>query len=109
VAALIQNALDASVEGRPVLMTARQCAANITISITDQGCGMPETVLRRIGEPFFTTKEPGKGMGLGTFLVRNFAERLGGPVSFDSIAGRGTTVTLELPANTTGNNGHATV
>ena len=48
--------------------------------------GMPANVLRRIAEPFFTTKEPGKGMGLGTFLVRTFAESLGGRVAvrFDS-------------------------
>jgi two-component system sensor histidine kinase RegB len=58
---------------------------------------MSDGVLRRIAEPFFTTKEPGKGMGLGTFLVRTFAQNLGGRVSFDSSPGEGTTVTLELP------------
>src|SRR5262249_44230627 len=99
-AALVQNALDASVENRPVLVTVTQRGPVVRISIADQGCGMPETVLRRVGEPFFTTKEPGKGMGLGTFLVRTFAERLGGRISFDSIVGRGTTVILELPVNT---------
>ena len=58
---------------------------------------MSEGVLRRIAEPFFTTKEPGKGMGLGTFLVRTFAQNLGGRVQFDSTPGEGTTATLELP------------
>jgi two-component system sensor histidine kinase RegB len=70
---------------------------------------MTETILRRIGEPFFTTKEPGKGMGLGTFLVRTFAERLGGRLSFDSVAGRGTTVTLELPVSAAGKTSHVAV
>jgi two-component system sensor histidine kinase RegB len=58
---------------------------------------MPAHVLRRIAEPFFTTKDPGKGMGLGTFLVSTFAERLGGRVVFDSRLGEGTTATLQLP------------
>jgi two-component system sensor histidine kinase RegB len=109
IAALLQNALDASAENRPVLLSAKQCGSVVRISITDQGCGMPETVLRRVGEPFYSTKEPGKGMGLGTFLVRTFAERLGGSVSFDSVAGHGTTVTLELPADTARQNGHVPV
>jgi len=109
VAALIQNALDASMDDRPVRASANQYGHTLRISIEDHGCGIPETVLRRIGEPFFTTKEPGKGMGLGTFLVRSFAERLGGRLSFDSTDGRGTTVTLELPVNATGKNGYVAI
>jgi len=108
-AALIQNALDASTDGRPVQVSVNQSGPHVRISIEDHGCGMPDTVLRRIGEPFFTTKEPGKGMGLGTFLVRTFAERLGGRLSFYSMAGRGTTVTLELPVNAAGKNGYVAV
>ncbi|MBV8820541.1 MAG: HAMP domain-containing histidine kinase [Acidobacteriaceae bacterium] len=107
--ALVQNALDASNEKRPVRMMAREDGARVRISIVDEGAGMTESVLRRIGEPFFTTKEPGKGMGLGTFLVRTFAERLGGSLAFDSVAGRGTTVTLELPVNTARKISHAAV
>jgi len=96
-AALIQNALDANVDHRPILLTAMGKDSELRIAVRDSGHGMPGNVLRRIAEPFFTTKEPGKGMGLGTFLVRTFAERLGGRVLFDSIPGEGTTVTLELP------------
>jgi two-component system sensor histidine kinase RegB len=104
--ALIQNAFDANTDDRPIVVRAVQSGSNVRISVDDQGCGMPEAVVRRIGEPFFTTKEPGKGMGLGTFLVRTLAERLGGSLVFNSIAGRGTTVTLELPVDSSGNNGH---
>lgn len=95
--ALVQNALDANVERRPIRMSARAEGSELQISIEDRGEGMATHVLRRIAEPFFTTKEPGKGMGLGTFLVSTFAERLGGRVVFDSKIGEGTTVTLLLP------------
>jgi two-component system, sensor histidine kinase RegB len=98
-AALVQNALDANLEQRPVVVRASRNGAELSISIVDRGSGMPESVLRRIAEPFFTTKEPGRGMGLGTFLVRTFAERLGGRLVFQSISSQGTTATLELPLN----------
>ena len=97
VAALVQNALDANICERPIFITAMANGSDLRIAIRDRGHGMPSTVMRRIAEPFFTTKEPGKGMGLGTFLVRTFAESLGGRVVFDSIPGEGTTATLELP------------
>ena len=97
-AALIQNALDANCDGRPIVITATETGPDLRIAVRDHGHGMPATVLRRIAEPFFTTKEPGKGMGLGTFLVRTFAESLGGRVRFDSTPGEGTTATLELPS-----------
>jgi two-component system, sensor histidine kinase RegB len=107
--ALIQNALDATSDQRPVVISAREADSTLSIAVRDQGHGMPSNVLRRIAEPFFTTKEPGKGMGLGTFLVRTFAESLGGRVLFDSAPGEGTTVTLELPVHSTGRSAHAAV
>ena len=98
--ALVQNALDANRDGSRIVLEARGAGPEITFSVTDCGQGMSEAVLRRVAEPFFTTKEPGKGMGLGTFLVRTFAERLGGSLSFESLPGKGTTATLTLPART---------
>jgi two-component system sensor histidine kinase RegB len=56
----------------------------------------PET-LNRVAEPFFTTKTAQGGMGLGTFLARAFAERLGGSLTFESELGKGSTALLELP------------
>jgi two-component system sensor histidine kinase RegB len=108
-AALIQNALDANIGGRPILIAATQAGSELRFAVQDHGHGMPVTVLRRIAEPFFTTKEPGKGMGLGTFLVRTFAERLGGRVLFDSVPGEGTTATLELPLPPSPQDAHAIV
>lgn len=100
--ALVQNAFDANSDDKPVIISARKSDSSLVIAVHDQGHGMPPNVLRRIAEPFFTTKEPGRGMGLGTFLVRTFAEGLGGRVVFDSAPGKGTTATLELPLNSTG-------
>jgi two-component system sensor histidine kinase RegB len=59
---------------------------------------MTGAVLRRAGEPFYTTKEAGRGLGLGLFLARVFAERSGGSLTLTS--GDGTTAVLELPITT---------
>jgi two-component system sensor histidine kinase RegB len=107
VAALVQNALDANLDRRPVVVRAERSGSELSISIVDHGSGMPDNVLRRIAEPFFTTKEPGRGMGLGTFLVRTFAERLGGRLIFQSTSGQGTTVTVELPLKSSRQAAHA--
>jgi two-component system sensor histidine kinase RegB len=95
--ALIQNALDANIDNRPIVIEFSTTQSALQIQVRDRGHGIPAAVLRRISEPFFTTKEPGKGMGLGTFLVRTFAERLGGDLSFQASADGGTTATLKLP------------
>jgi two-component system, sensor histidine kinase RegB len=55
--------------------------------------------LARAGEPFFTTKEPGQGMGLGLFLTRNVIERLGGSLKMQSTLGKGTTAEVRLPTS----------
>jgi two-component system sensor histidine kinase RegB len=62
---------------------------------------MAPDVLARVGEPFFTTKPTGKGMGLGIFLARAVIERLGGQFSIRSSPGAGTTATLSLPTGET--------
>ena len=55
-------------------------------------------VLERATEPFFTTKGPGRGMGMGLFLARALAEQLGGQLRLVSSQGAGTSATIELPA-----------
>ncbi|HVN19292.1 MAG TPA: ATP-binding protein [Dongiaceae bacterium] len=109
VAALIQNGLDANVEQRPIRVAVTDAGSMLRILVEDRGRGMDESVLRRIAEPFFTTKEPGKGMGLGTFLVRTFAQNLGGRILFNSKPGEGTTATLELPLSSSRQNTHASL
>lgn len=93
--ALINNAIDASTD--PVILSAETEDSTLYLCIEDTGSGMTSEVLRHVGEPFFTTKQPGKGMGLGLFLVRTLARRLGGGLTFETAAGRGTRAILDLP------------
>jgi two-component system sensor histidine kinase RegB len=95
-AALVQNSYDAS-SGSDVELLCERVDGNLRFTLTDSGTGMSAETLRHIAEPFFTTKSPGKGMGLGTFLARVFAENMGGTLIFDSTPGEGTTAILELP------------
>jgi two-component system sensor histidine kinase RegB len=96
--ALVKNALDASSEGGPVLLRAVQSGEDrVRFLIRDEGTGMSPEVLERVAEPFFTTKAPGQGMGLGAFLAHMFAQALGGQLSFESESGRGCTAILDLP------------
>lgn len=94
---LVRNALDASAFGEAVEVTAQFEQGVLTIAIRDRGTGMPPEVLQRAGDPFFTTKDPGQGMGLGLFLARNVIERLGGDLQLQSTPGTGTLVRVRLP------------
>ena len=95
---VLKNAQEATVNSQPVEVGVRSAADECCIEITDKGSGMQPNVLERAGEPFFTTKQPGQGMGLGLFLSRTVFARLGGRIDLDSVVGRGTTVRLFLPS-----------
>lgn len=94
---LIHNGLDASPEEFSVMVDIQTDQQAFVVRIQDWGEGMPEDILERIGQPFFTTKEPGRGMGLGLFLSVNVVRRLGGKLDFESKPGKGTLATLRLP------------
>lgn len=102
---LLQNGLDASTPQQTVdlkVAVNKRVGLNKSkeiwqLTITDQGSGMTEEVKRRIGEPFFTTKEVGQGMGLGVFLTRNVIRGLGGEIVFESSPDGGTICLVTLP------------
>jgi two-component system, sensor histidine kinase RegB len=94
---LVDNAMEASPDGGAVELSIFNRNGSVVFQVKDEGQGMPPDVVRRAGEPFFTTKPPGKGMGLGLFLARLIAEKLGGSLKLDSTPGSGTCATLELP------------
>ena len=100
---LVLNARDAMPDGGTITISsnpepARRQPAMVRIEIRDTGHGMPRHVLRRATEPFFTTKDPGSGTGLGLAQVYGIARQSGGALSIDSEPGDGTKVTLLLPA-----------
>ena len=80
--------LRAAVDGEHVVFTVR-----------DAGSGLPPDAARHATEPFFTTKPAGGGMGLGLYLVRLLAERLGGDFTLRANDGPGTTAVLRFPAS----------
>jgi PAS domain S-box-containing protein len=72
--------------------------AYVKVTVSDNGTGMAEDVIRQAVEPFFTTKEVGKGSGLGLSHVYGFVKQSGGDLLIDSQPGEGTTISLYLPA-----------
>jgi two-component system sensor histidine kinase RegB len=94
---VLKNALQASPPDKQVEVEAQLIAGQCRIGVHDFGAGMSDDVLARAGEPFFTTKDPGEGMGLGLFLTRVVVERVGGQLSIRSAPGRGTSAVLTLP------------
>lgn len=94
---VVKNALQASpAEARVKLALVRE-QREWRLSVEDQGAGMPAEVLARAGEPFFTTKPPGEGMGLGLFLARAVLDQLGGRLELRSVPGQGTRVEMAWP------------
>lgn len=107
--AVLKNAVDSSRAVAPVVGAEERRRRSVVIQgcavspgwggirVRDDGPGMTAEVLSRAGEPFFTTKPPGKGMGLGLFLARTVIGRVGGRLEIASQPGRGTDVVVLLP------------
>jgi two-component system sensor histidine kinase RegB len=94
---LIKNGMDATAGAGDVILRVASGQGGCTFEVRDGGAGMSPEVLARAAEPFYTTKEPGKGMGLGLFLSRSVVDLLGGTLDIQSNPGGGTRVVMRLP------------
>ncbi len=97
---LVKNSCDADLSGREVDLRVRTRGATVEFAVGDHGPGLDPVAAVHAGEPFFTTKEPGAGMGLGLFLVRTLAARLGGELTLENLPRGGLRATLRLPLST---------
>ena len=101
---LVINARDAMPEGGKIDVTIDASESHaegeprLRIVVSDTGSGMTEKVLKKVTEPFFTTKGAGKGTGLGLSMVAGFVDQSGGNLKITSAPGKGTSVEILLPA-----------
>jgi len=96
---LVKNAKEAQRADLPVRFNVSGDSEALEFIVTDAGVGMTDEVRRRAGDPFFTTKEPGKGMGLGLFLVKIFVQRLEGSIRLVPASSGGTHAILRIPCH----------
>jgi PAS domain S-box-containing protein len=95
---LFINAIHAMPGGGVLRISLERLNNHVKAVVTDTGHGIPEEDLPKIFHPFFTTKEAGKGTGLGLTVVHNIVQEHGGSITVESRPGQGTTFTITLPA-----------
>lgn len=97
VGVLLRNGFEASQRDQTITLRIEKSPGETRAVVIDHGSGMAPEVLKRAGEPFFTTKEMGRGMGMGLFIVKLIAEQNGGRLELESEPGKGTTAKLIWP------------
>ncbi len=95
---LCTNARDAMPDGGTLTMTAERKGARIVVSVQDTGVGMDSSTQGKVYDPFFTTKKPGEGTGLGLSTAYGIIKQHEGDIQIDSEPGLGTTFRVLLPA-----------
>lgn len=105
---LLRNGLDASSTEHPVTLEVAQTPHATRFVVRDRGVGMDAEALAQATEPFLSSNT-GRGRGLGLFLTRSVAERLGGELTLESSPGAGTTAVFEVPTTTLPEPGPASV
>ena len=98
---IIQNSILAITSYGTIDITAKSDADKVIITIEDNGCGMYPHILSQACDPFFTTRAPGEGMGLGLYVSYRLIQSHHGNLDLQSSPGKGTTVTITLPTNPT--------
>jgi two-component system NtrC family sensor kinase len=97
---LLTNAFAAVDDGGIItISTDNTPAEGVTITVADNGCGIPETAIKHIFDPFFSTKKE-KGTGLGLSISYGIIEKLGGTITVSSQEGKGAEFTITLPKTT---------
>jgi two-component system, sporulation sensor kinase E len=86
-------------DGTVVISTDNAADGTVSIVVKDTGCGMAQHIIDRVWEPFFTTKEVGKGVGLGLALTYSIVKRHGGEIEVESRIGEGSQFTVRLPVH----------
>ena len=94
---LIVNARDAMPVGGKILVRTRITPAEVLLEVEDNGTGIPEELLPRIFEPYFTTKEEGKGTGIGLALVDETVREWGGRIAVSTEVKAGTRFEIQIP------------
>ncbi|NKE07468.1 ATP-binding protein [Mesobacillus selenatarsenatis] len=94
---LIKNAMEAMPNGGTVSVQSKIDGSLASISVTDEGCGIPPEILAKLGEPFYTTKQNGNGLGL--MVTKKIIEEHEGTFNIESQLEKGTCVTIQLPIN----------
>jgi signal transduction histidine kinase len=94
---LVVNARDAMADAGRVLVRVGAAAERFVLEVVDNGCGMTREVAAHIFDPYFTTKELGKGTGLGLATVHGIVQHAGGEIVVDSEVGSGTVFRIFLP------------
>jgi len=94
---IMNNAIDAIEKDGVIWIRSKRDDIWLEVDIEDTGPGIPPDKRKRVFDPFYTTKEAGKGTGLGLWISYNIIEKMGGKISFETETGKGTTFTIRLP------------
>lgn len=94
---LLTNAVHAVGSEGSITIGLEDMGDQLAVMVSDSGNGIPKENLNRIFEPFFSTKSPGEGTGLGLFVTRGLIEKLGGTVEVESTIGQGASFYIRLP------------
>ncbi|MGG0936931.1 PAS domain S-box protein [Brevibacillus centrosporus] len=92
---IMKNGIESMKDGGKMKIASQRRAQHLALSFTDEGCGIPKEKLDKIGDPFYTTKE--QGTGLGMMITQKIIQHHKGVMQFESEVGKGTTVTVLLP------------